>query len=115
LTTQPVSSGTAITVDGDLDFHSAGELRVALPAIILMPGQQLLIDLRSLAFFDSTGITSLIAARNRALACGATIALIAIPDRVRRLFELAGLQELFPAYPTIQDAEDSWTPTVADE
>ncbi|MGW6576301.1 STAS domain-containing protein [Streptomyces sp. NPDC054945] len=98
---------------GELDHHSAPQVHDALTPLALRAGRQLLIDLAGLTVCDSTGITVLIAVRNRALAAQADIALVAVPDRVRRIFEIVGLGQVFPTYPTVPEAEAAWTPPPA--
>ncbi|MFD3698823.1 STAS domain-containing protein [Streptomyces sp. NPDC058646] len=106
--TSPV--GPVIELAGDLDHHTAPEVRALLPDVVLAPGQLLVIDLGGLTFCDSSGITVLIAARNHALAARAGIALAAVPDRVSRIFRIVGLDHVFRTHATAQDAENTWTP-----
>ncbi|THA70019.1 anti-sigma factor antagonist [Streptomyces sp. A0958] len=108
LATRTTPAGAVIELVGELDYDTASEIRAALPGIDLRPGQQLVIDLGGLTICDSSGITMLIAARNRALAANATIALAAVPERIRRVFRIVGLEQVFPAHPTAQDAEAAW-------
>lgn len=112
--THTLTCGPLIELAGELDHHSAPQARDLLPGLQLGSGQQLLIDLGGLTFCDSSGITVLIAARNHALASHATIALIAVPDRVRRILNIVGLNQVFPAYPTLSAAEAAWTPSGSD-
>jgi anti-anti-sigma factor len=79
-----------------------------LPRLALSAGQQLVIDLDRLTFCDSTGITVLIAARNHALAAGASVVLAAVPDSVIRTFRLVGLERVFSIQPTSQAAAAAW-------
>lgn len=79
--TRTTAAGPVVAVAGELDHLTAPEVRAVLPGLALCPGQQLVVDLGSLTFCDSTGITVLLAARNHALAAQATIALAAVPDR----------------------------------
>ncbi|WP_234314228.1 MULTISPECIES: STAS domain-containing protein [unclassified Streptomyces] len=113
VTTHTLSCGPLVEVAGDLDHHNAPQVHEALTPLALRAGQQLLIDLGGLTFCDSTGITVLIAARNQALAARADIALVAVPDRVRRIFRIVGLDQVFPTYPTVPEAEAAWTPPPA--
>ncbi|MGQ4422092.1 STAS domain-containing protein [Streptomyces violaceoruber] len=106
-----VRTGTArsvIELTGELDHHTAADVRDTLPGLGLQPGQQLVLDLAGLTFLDSTGLTVLIAARNHALATDATIALAAVPDRVSRIIRVLGLNQFFPTHPTAQDADTAW-------
>ncbi|MFE5855535.1 STAS domain-containing protein [Streptomyces sp. NPDC056500] len=104
-------AGPVIELGGELDHHSAPEVRGRLPGLDLRSGQQLVIDLAALTFCDSSGITVLIAARNRASAAGASIALAAVPDQVSRIFRIVGLTQIFPTHPSADAAEAAWTPT----
>ncbi|WP_433888481.1 STAS domain-containing protein [Streptomyces sp. CA-111067] len=81
-----------------------------IPGLALEEGRQLLVDLGGLTFCDSSGITVLIAARNVALAARSTIALAAVPNRVKRMFSIAGLDQVFSTHPTVEAAEAAWTP-----
>ncbi|MFE3828220.1 STAS domain-containing protein [Streptomyces sp. NPDC059092] len=111
LHTRTTSTGAVIELTGELDHRTAPEVRAALTGLDLGTGQQLVLDLAGLTFCDSSGVTVLIAARNHALASGAAIALAAVPDRVRRIFRLVGLEPVFPTHPTARAAEDAWPPT----
>ncbi|MEW2082740.1 STAS domain-containing protein [Streptomyces sp. NPDC005283] len=108
--TRTTAAGPVIELTGDLDNHSAPEVRVLLPELVLQAGQQLVIDLTGITFCDSSGITVLIAARNRALEAHAGIVLAAVPDRVSRIFRMVGLDHVFPTHPTAQAAETAWQP-----
>lgn len=55
----------------------------------------------------------LIAARNQALAAQAGIVLVAVPDRVRRIFKIAGLEQVFSMHHTVPEAEAAWAPPPA--
>lgn len=49
-------------------------------------------------FCDSSGITALIAARNRAQDAHAAVALAAVPASTLRILRVAGLDLVFPLY-----------------
>ncbi|MFJ4922910.1 STAS domain-containing protein [Streptomyces sp. NPDC088725] len=106
--TLTTSAGPVLELSGELDHHSAPHVRDVLQSLPVRSGEQLIIDLGGLTFCDSSGITVLIAARNRALKAEAGIALAAVPDRVVRVFRIVGLEQVFPAHPTVQDAADAW-------
>ncbi|MCS0605045.1 STAS domain-containing protein [Streptomyces sp. LP11] len=108
LRTRTTAAGAVMELAGDLDHHTAPEVRDALPGLSLRPGGQLVLDLAGITFCDSSGITVLIAARNHAMAADAAMALAAVPERVARIFRIVGLDQVFPTYPTAQDAEGAW-------
>ncbi|MFE2059937.1 STAS domain-containing protein [Streptomyces sp. NPDC059446] len=108
LHTRTTTAGPVIEFAGELDHHTAPEVRDALLGLNLRPGQQLVLDLTEITFCDSSGISVLIAARNHALACDASIALAGVPERVARIFRIVGLDHVFPTHRTAQAAEDAW-------
>ncbi|WP_331769874.1 STAS domain-containing protein (plasmid) [Embleya sp. NBC_00888] len=108
--TRNTPSGPVIELAGALDHDSAPEIRDLLPGLAIEQGRQLVADLGGLTSCDSSGITVLIAARNVALAARSTVALAAVPDMVGRVFDIVGLDRVFPIHPTAQAAEAAWRP-----
>jgi anti-anti-sigma factor len=105
LTASTTPTGAVVlTLLGELDFHTATELRDALAALALEARQHLVLDLGALTFCDSSGISMLIGARNHATAAGASIALAAVPARVLRIFTVVGLDQVFTCYPSTEEA-----------
>jgi len=104
VTTRTTEAGAVVTVEGELDVATAPRLRAGIDTLVLRSGQRLVVDLAGVTFCDSSGISTLIAARNVAEAAGAGIALAAVPGRLRRTFGLIGLADFFPTYPSAEDA-----------
>ena len=97
-------SGPVLTVRGELDVATAPQLHARLGELRLAAGQLLVVDLAGVRFCDSSGISALIAARNVAQAASAEMALVAVPARLTRTFELTGLSDFFPTYATAEAA-----------
>ncbi|MGW7268156.1 STAS domain-containing protein [Streptomyces sp. NPDC054842] len=110
--TRNTPSGPVIELVGALDHLSAPGVQALLPGLDLVAGQQLVIDLTGVTLCDSSGITALIAARNRALEAHAGMALSAVPERVGRTFRVIGLDRVFTTHPTARAAELAWRPPV---
>ncbi|MFJ9243478.1 STAS domain-containing protein [Streptomyces sp. NPDC101776] len=108
--TRTTPAGPVVELTGELDYDSSSQVRDLLPGLVLQEGQQLVVDLAGVTFCDSSGITALLAARNHALAARAGITLAAVPGHISRIFEMVGLDQVFPTHPTAQDAEAAWTP-----
>ncbi|WP_411115476.1 STAS domain-containing protein, partial [Streptomyces sp. 029-5] len=66
--------------------------------------QNLVIDLSGLEFCDSTGITALLAARQRAQAAGADMTLTAVPANTLRILTMIGLDRVFTIRPNSDTA-----------
>ena len=90
---------------GELDFHSAVQLREAVDTLL---GEQqpllMVIDCAALEYCDSTGITGLIKVHQRLSASAGVLRLAAVPGSVARVFALTGLAELIAVHDTAQDA-----------
>jgi anti-anti-sigma factor len=82
--------GTVATVLGELDVASAPELKQALAQPLEGDGEVEL-DLRACSFVDSMGIATLVTAARRLSQDGRTLTIRGARDRVRRIFDLAGL------------------------
>jgi anti-anti-sigma factor len=82
-----------LTLSGELDLSSAPELEQAISESKPESGRRLLLDLSSLGFMDSTGVSVLIAAKQDADANAWVLAVRRPNGQVRRLLELVGLLE----------------------
>jgi anti-sigma B factor antagonist len=82
--------GSVATVLGELDVASAPELRRALEPAIDADGE-LELDLRACSFVDSIGIATLVMAARRLSEDGRKLRIRGARQRVRKIFDLAGL------------------------
>ncbi|GIH74959.1 STAS domain-containing protein [Planobispora longispora] len=93
-----------LVVAGDLDHHTAPRLRAALEEVTLAPGAGLVIDLSPLTFCDSTGISILVAAHQRAQGAGAALVLAGLDPDLAHVFRIMGLDRLFSSYDSAEKA-----------
>ncbi len=82
--------GTAVTVFGELDLATAEPVHRALKDAIDADGE-VVIDLRACGFVDSSGIAVLAAAAVRLKDAGRKLVIRGVRERIRRTFEIAGL------------------------
>lgn len=99
ITARNVPDGPVLEIVGDLDHATAGQLRELLATLTLRPGQRLVLDLAGMEFCDSSGITALIAAHNRAQAARARVVLVRVPERTSRVLRVVGLDQIFDLHP----------------
>jgi len=105
-----IATGHLLELAGALDLDTVDGVRAAIARTDLGPGRQLVVDLAGVTFCDSSGLTALVAARNRAVAAEAGIALVAVPEDVARTLHLVGLDQVFPTHPTVDAAEAAFRP-----
>ncbi|GGO97045.1 STAS domain-containing protein [Wenjunlia tyrosinilytica] len=96
-----------VSVEGELDHDTAPQLRRALEELPTAEGGLLVLDLAGLEFCDSSGITALLAAHRRCTAAGAVLALACANSAVARVVHLTGLDQVFPLYTTVAEAQAS--------
>ncbi|WP_411103184.1 STAS domain-containing protein [Streptomyces sp. cmx-4-9] len=107
ISTRDTAAGPVVQVAGELDHTTAPELRDLLVALPLQPGRRLVLDLARMEFCDSSGISALIVAYNRAQAARADIALAAVPAPTLRVLRIVGLDRVFGLYPDAETATGS--------
>jgi anti-sigma B factor antagonist len=84
---------SVITVSGELDLASSAALEEELARVIGSESEQVVIDLRELEFMDSTGLSTLVKAHQRAEGVGKRFGLVRGPQQVQRLLSLTGVEE----------------------
>ncbi|MFE9785507.1 STAS domain-containing protein [Nocardia salmonicida] len=108
VTCHRTAPGPVLSFSGELDAATAPAARAEIDTVELSAGQLLVMDLSGLEFCDSSGITALLAARNRATDAGASIALAAVPPDLSRVFTLIGLTMVFTSYASVAEAHGEW-------
>jgi len=102
VTTSPVGPDrTLLTVRGELD--------IACPEPVLEAfrqasgsGRDVVVDLRSTSFIDSSGLLVLLSCLRRARDHARSCVVVCPPGPVRRVFELTGLSETFDLRGTLE-------------
>jgi anti-anti-sigma factor len=82
-----------IGVSGELDLASSPELERELERGISSGAELLIIDLRRLEFMDSTGLSVLVRAHQKATESGKRLAVVKGPQQVQRLLSLTGVAD----------------------
>jgi anti-sigma B factor antagonist len=95
---------TVVAVAGEIDAYTAPALKAALDDAIPAKGTRVVVDLSEVSFVDSTGLGALVGGLNLARSHDGTMVLVVTVDRVRRIFELSSLTQLFPLHPSLDDA-----------
>ncbi|GAA2685669.1 MULTISPECIES: STAS domain-containing protein [Actinosynnema] len=91
ITSTTTATRHVVTAAGALDHRSAARLREAIAGVPLGCGHHLVLDLSSLAFCDSSGLTVFIGAHERAEAEQAAFSLVGPPPPVHKMLRLTGL------------------------
>ena len=90
---QSQDQATVITVAGELDLASSPALQEELDRVAASDSRLVIIDLRELDFMDSTGLSVLVRAHQRAEEHGRRLAMVKGPQQVQRLLSLTGVAD----------------------
>jgi anti-anti-sigma factor len=82
-----------LALSGELDLSSSPEFEAELERIDASGPALVIVDLRELEFMDSTGLSVLVKADQRAQEAGNRFGLVNGPAPIRRLLSLTGISE----------------------
>ena len=93
-----------VDVSGEIDVLTSGALRDRLLAVAGKGHDGLVVNLDNVDFIDSTGIGVLIGVWRRVQAGRGNLALAAPSRRTRRIFDIAGISEIFSIHDSVAEA-----------
>lgn len=113
---------SVVTVSGEVDVHSAPQLRDGLTSVLSASDNSasaaassaascVVVDLTGVTFLDSTGLGALVAARTLAGERGITMRLACPSQRIVKLFTITGLDGVFEIHDSLAAALAAGSPT----
>lgn len=99
-----IAGWTVVSIFGELDVATAPALREKLIDLVGDGTSQLVLDLEGVDFLDSTGLGTIISALKRVRTHGGDMRLVCTQGRIRRLFEITGLDKAVPLLPDLDAA-----------
>ena len=103
-TAQLSSECYVVSVEGELDLHTAPELEQAFVTILARGGQSVVVDLVGLEFIDSAGLAGMLRALPRFRSRGGRFVLVTEDRRILRTLEITGLDRTFDIEPRLGTA-----------
>ncbi|HET7303798.1 MAG TPA: STAS domain-containing protein [Segeticoccus sp.] len=98
---------TVITVSGEVDVYTAAVLRERLDEQIGSGRRHLVLDLRGVAFMDSTGLGVLVGRLKLIRMRGGTMRLVCNSERILKVFAITGLDKVFQIFDSLDEATAS--------
>jgi anti-sigma B factor antagonist len=92
-----------LQVEGEIDLHASPALRAELHNFVEAKQPALAVDLAGVKYIDSSGLATLVEYVRDSKPFGGKIALFGLQPKVKMVFELVRLNELF----TIADSKES--------
>ncbi|AEB75697.1 anti-sigma F factor antagonist [Clostridium botulinum] len=94
-----------VHMDGELDHHTAEEVRNRLDDRIERNGvNRLIMDFLNVSFMDSSGIGVVIGRYKKVSTRGGKVCMIGATGAVKRVFELSGIFKIIPLYDNVEEA-----------
>lgn len=93
--TEDESGRRVVRPRGELDLATRGEFADAIQEMLVDGHVNLVVDLDTVAFLDSTGLGALIGARRRAHALGGSLVIRCGNPKLLRLFRATSLDRVF--------------------
>jgi anti-sigma B factor antagonist len=93
-----------VSIEGELDLHTAPELEQAFGTLLARGGRSVVVDLAGLEFIDSAALAVLLQALPRFRARGGRFLLVTEDRRILRTLEITGLDRTFDIEPRLGNA-----------
>jgi anti-sigma B factor antagonist len=103
LTDRSHGDATVVVVEGEIDVHTAPDLRERLLSLI-GGGVVPIVDLSEVGFLDSSGLGALAGVNKQLETHGNRLRIVCADPKLVRLFSLTRLDEVLTLHPTIEDA-----------
>jgi anti-sigma B factor antagonist len=94
---------TLLAVEGELDLATAPRLKWELVDSLRSVPRTLVLDLSLATFMDSTALGVLVGVK-RGMEPGQRLAIVCPTTDILKIFEFAGLDEMFSIFPTLEEA-----------
>ncbi|WP_280771297.1 STAS domain-containing protein [Salipaludibacillus daqingensis] len=86
--------GHVAFISGEVDVYTASKLKETLNPLAEKPNSDLVVDLSDVNYIDSTGLGIFIGVLKSTEKTNSTLKLKGLNERVKRLFEITGLNEV---------------------
>ena len=89
-----------IELEGEVDVYTAPQLKQQMISLLESGANELVVDLTKVDYLDSTALGVLIGGLKRMRERDGNMVLVCPSPRIRRVFEITGLDKIFDMYNT---------------
>jgi anti-sigma B factor antagonist len=95
---------TVLFLRGEIDVYTAPRLRQSIVDLVEAGTPHIVVDMSRVDFLDSTGLGVLVEGLKRIRSREGTLSIIATQEKIRKIFDITGLNKAFPIYRSVEDA-----------
>ena len=96
--TVPAEGHAVVAPAGELDLHATPQFKEVLLQVISDGALRVVVDLGEVTFIDSTALGVLISGVMRLRGADGSLDVVCPNERIRRIFEISGLDHVFDVY-----------------
>ncbi len=93
-----------ISLSGEVDLYTAPEFKQKLLDVIAQGARSVVVDFSDTTFIDSTTLGVLVGGVKRLRPAGGSLALVCTDDNITKIFEITGLDRVFPIHSSREEA-----------
>ena len=94
----------AISLSGEVDLYTAPEFKQQLLELVGQGAKDVVVDFTNTTFIDSTTLGVLVGGVKRLRPNGGQLSLVCSDRNITKIFEITGLDKVFPIYETRSEA-----------
>ena len=106
-TEQLDGDGYVISLAGEVDLYTAPEFKAQLLDVIGKGAKQVIVDFTDTTFIDSTTLGVLVGGVKRLRTADGELSLVCSDRNITKIFEITGLNRVFPIHETRAEALES--------
>jgi anti-sigma B factor antagonist len=100
-----------IELGGEVDLYTAPEFKERMVELIERGKKRIVVDLSEATFIDSTTLGVLVGGVKRLRPANGSLALVCTDQNITKIFEITGLDRVFPIHATREEALGSFPPS----
>ena len=105
--TERAGDAHVIALSGEVDLYTAPEFKQHLLEVIGQGATHVVVDLSDTTFIDSTTLGVLVGGLKRLRPNGGQLSLVCSDRNITKIFEITGLNKVFPIHQTRAEALES--------
>ncbi len=108
-------SVTVIQLTGELDAYTSARFREVMVDAIEDGGANLIVSMANVEYIDSSGLGALVGGLKRSSERNGKIVIVCAQPQVRKVFEITGLEKVFPLFESEEQALSAFQSTSHDK